>query len=212
MMQNGAIDTVEHVMFGYWLRNKINAIEQQHLQRAVIENQKRPLEELKQRLPEGIQIFFFEPSVIFAQKDYSYLIRAFGHDSVKFKVVPELDGKYFRFEDTKDQQALFFAQVDKEKKHVVMLGDGSTIKYKWQIVPTDNATFFYILNKSNKFAISSEEYEKCARNEGILGRCTGKDLYNVAKVVDPDDDKQKWMITTHIIRNGILKDRLHTKL
>lgn len=212
MMENGGVDTVEHVMFGFWIMNKINHIESQPNLQAEIDLQKQPLEELKQRLPEGIRFLFFEPYVIFASQNFAYLMRAFGLDSVKFKAIPSNNGRYFVFRDTKDGREIFI--TSKDDRNVAMVGKGSHQGHYWQIIPTEKAQLFYIKSYIGESYLSTDELEVCAEEKTkwyqINPRCIRFDYYNIA-YPNIIGEKQKWMITTYLIRNKMLTDRTNRK-
>lgn len=221
MLESGHVDTAEHVMFGFWIMEKINLIEQQP-QQYISELHKLHLEQLKERFPEGIKLLFFEPYVIFARENFSYLMRAFGHDSVKFKAIPYFKGRHFRFNDTRDNRSLFVTEISGNQ--VVLVGKGDNRNYYWQIIPTQNAKFFYIVNYFNDSAMSSEEYQHCDLYERWVSewfdgyiekvfkkKCKKTAIYNVAKG-KPYTESQKWMITTSLIRNGILQDRTRSRV
>lgn len=212
MMENGGVDTVEHVMFGFWIMNKITHIENQPNQKNVIDLQKQPLEELKQRLPEGIRFLFFEPYVIFASQNFAYLMRAFGLDSVKFKAIPSNNGRYFLFRDSKDGREIFI--TSKNNRNIAMVGKGGHQGYYWQIIPTENAKLFYIKSFIGDSYLSSDELQVCAEEETkwyqLTPRCIRHDHYNIA-YPNIINEKQKWMITTYLIRNKMLTDRTNRK-
>lgn len=208
MMNSGHVDTVEHVMFAFWLKKRIHFIELQNIHASIIDAQKRSLEEVKQRLPEGIRFLIFEPSIIFATENFEYLMRAFSLDSVRFKAIPANEGRYFRFNDTFDDRSLFLTPLG--GYNVVMIGKGHLTTYYWQIVPIDNGQLFIIRNKSNGYVLSSQEYKVCALWEDnwvFKNKCKSWEYYNMAYPPTFLRETEKWMITTTLIRNKMLKDR-----
>lgn len=212
LIKNGGVDTVEHVMFGFWMKKKLTDVEYKDWSISVIESRRRSLNTVKDQLPEGIRILFFEPFIIFSREDYKYLIRAFGHESVKFKAIPSDEGRYFRIEDTRDHKALYYTRLS-NKDDAVMVGHGISKSYYWQIVPTENAKFFFIKNFFSGLALSSEEFTQCAKyNSGWFSKsCEKYEYYNKA-FIGTSKPSQKWMITTTLIRDGILVDRTHNRV
>lgn len=213
MMRTGAIDTVEHVMFGFWIMKKIVSVDQLPIDLTEIHLLKQPFEELKQRLPEGIRFLFFEPYVILASKDFSYLVRAFGMNSVKFQAIPSNNAKYFVFKDTRDDRKIFLTAMDGDQ--IATVGKGDHQGNYWQIIPTNNAEFFYIKSFSGYY-LSADERKVCAEEKTTyfgLGanKCVRYDVYNKAYPTNFMDN-QKWMITTSLIRNQMLADRTLRKV
>lgn len=212
LIKNGGVDTVEHVMFGFWMMKKLKDVEYKDWSPSVIESRRRNLNVVKDQLPDGIKILFFEPYIIFSREDFKYLIRGFGHESVKFQAIPSNEGRYFRIEDTRDHKALYYTKLS-NNQDVVMVGHGISQSYYWQIVPTENAKFFFIKNFLNDLALSSEELKQCAKwNAGWFSKdCVKYEYYNKA-FLGTSKPSQKWMITTTLIRDGILADRTHNRV
>lgn len=215
-LDSGHIDTVEHVRFGYWLQQTIHSINYKP-QTINGELQKKNLNEIKENLPTGIKNLFFEPVFVISSPNYTHLIRGFGHESVQFNLITLDNGEYFRITEKRDGQALFVQQLDVhnhnlmyETKDVVFIGKAVCLKsYYWQIIPTKNAKFFYIKNKSNGRYISKITEEICFKRNSNK-KCKSKpEYYNRAEANETGD--VEWMITLHIIRDGILPDRTHAR-
>ena len=103
MILSGHVDTVEHVMFGFWLSKRIKRVDQMPDQSFVLKR-KNNLEALKNRLPEGIQKLFFETSFMLAslksdEENYSYMLRTPKTDHTRFKAVPKDDARFFYIKD-----------------------------------------------------------------------------------------------------------------
>lgn len=205
MINRRHVDTPEHVYFGLWLRNRIRWIENLDELQSEINKRKRDLLELKEKLPEGIQIMFFEDSFIISRPNHEYLLRALGYESVKFNFVPVWSNEnkknevLFRFDDTRTNTAPFLVGLD--GKQLIMMGDGKFVDgYLWRIIPIDNAQHFLIQNFENGYYMTSEEHPKCRKFERNKKNkdCILYEYYNVAKSAITDD--AKWIMTTHIIR------------
>lgn len=208
MMQQGFQNSEEHINIAQWIRDRLNWIKRQSSYSAITGDLEPYLEQLKDKLPDGIRTFVFEPSVILAMKDHEYLLRSDSHDSVKFMVQPDESGKFYRFEDLRFKKAFYaenFQDAEKNTKMRVRMGTGTSDAFYWQVIPTDNGEFFYLKNKQNGHYLSSREDNVCMR-KGFWGSCKSREWMNLA-YSDNTSLSTKWMFTTALIRNGILPDR-----
>lgn len=202
------VDTVEHIELAQWVRDKLHWVDQQNPNSAITGNLKVTLEAIKEKLPEGIRVFVFEPSVILSMKDFAYLMRSDKHDSVRFKVTPHKTKSYYRFEDLRFEKsfyALYHVDANNYGFMRVRMGSGFTDNYYWSVIPTDNGEFFYLKNKANGYHLSSQEDQVCLQKTWI-GKCKISEYMNRA-YLDNSHDSMKWKFTNVLIRNGILPDR-----
>lgn len=222
MMKND-VDTVEHVIFGFWLMNKIRYIER-NTPFAMVDIEKRHFEEVKQKLPEGIKNIFFEPFVMFGSKTKE-LLRGFRReDSVRFSLIPSNKGRYFQIQETKENLALFIkfrnnvaiveAEKASKKKNSKKERDTS---YYWQIIPTQNAKYFIIKSYSEELAISSKGSKRCVEYVNVSRycieffaacekKCSEYEKYPITafalnEIRENVNDSQLWTITPYFIRN-----------
>lgn len=188
LVKSGFIDTVEHVMCGNWLKEKLIKINRMLEESPFIQAQKQHLIELKERLPEGIKNLLFSSFIIFTRGDSE-------QGSVMFHAIPSNEGRYFRIQDARDQKAIHYSEID--NNGVSKVGKGYSNFYYWQIIPINNARHFVIKNFANGFALSSDEYEHCVqwtRRWYWSDKCEKFEYYN--KVYEGIDDSQKWRISS----------------
>lgn len=200
------VDSNEHIQIAQWVRDKLNWIGQQPSQSAITGELQPHLEEIKEKLPVGIKVFVFEPSVILSMKDFAYLMRGDSHSSVKFKPTPDTTRKFYRFEDLRFGKAFYaegYTDVNNYWAIRVRMGTGYDDKYYWSVIPTDNAQFFYLKNKANGNLLSAKEDNVCL---SWFRNCVQFEWMNRA-IMDNNDASTKWMFTDVLIRYGILNDR-----
>lgn len=206
------IDTRQHVDFGFWLQKKVNEANDN----IELTKKRAELQNVRERLPAGIELLVFAEYVIFAQESYEQILRAHNHVAVKFKVYQTIDKEnneeVYGIRDVLNENLnnIFLNKVKKYKKvgYEYKLTGGEDLRmeiggdsadhstdYQWQIIPTMNATRFYLYHPKEKAYVSNEE---------IVTRF--KESFNVAFTTKNRDD-QKWMITEKLIRNNPLDDR-----
>lgn len=207
MMELKQVDTVEHVMFAYWVKKRLHRIN--NLESFEGQRQRGQLVALKKRLPDGIQNLIFEPQFMIANQDLTPFIRSFGSESVALVAKPSDEGKYFRIENARDGMALFRTRID--SKDVVNVGQGSSTAYYWQIVPNLNAQLFIIKSSVDGFAISSQEHKICLKWESHWYRpdeCLQRKKLNLAsgplktRNTLAYVESQKWIITNEMERTN----------
>jgi hypothetical protein len=209
LMEQGFKNKNEHLEIAKWMKDKLNWIRMQPSQSAITGDLQPYLEQLVERLPHGIRIFAFEPSVIISTENHGYLMRTDSHTGVRFKVIPDESGKFFRFEDERYNKGFFcgdFKDVksDDNRKRV-RVGADVINAYYWEIVLSEEGEFFHLKNKETGLFLSSEE-DKVCKEKNWLRRCKHHEWMNRA-VADSSSASTKWMFTDKLIRNEILPDR-----
>lgn len=206
MMKQNMIDTVEHIQFAAWMKRKFTWINQQPTNSAITGDLEDHLLELKKKIPKGIQTFVFDPWVIISTKDFGYLLRSETHNGVKFVAKPDDSGYFYRFQDIRYEKAFYAVNFRDDNTKLesmrVRMGNGNDDSYYWEIIPTDNAEFFYIKNKQYEHYLSSDETNVCVQKRPPR---VYEHMNNLYKVVE--NKNVKWMLIDTLIRNEILPDR-----
>lgn len=204
MMDQGFLEKEEHIEIAQWISAKLSWIHRQPKQSDITGNLQPILEQLRDRLPNGIRLFAFEPSVILATRNHEYLLRSDTDIGVNFKVQPDSSGRFYRFQDTKYNKAFYveyYQDANDVRSMKVRFGSGNGSSYYWQVVPTENGEFFYLRNKQHKVYLSSNEENVC-KEKHFWGSCKLSEWMNSAS-----SSSSKWMFTDRLIRKRILPDR-----
>lgn len=191
-------NSAEHVIIAEWVRNKLRWIAQQPTHSAITGDLQPYLEGIKDKLPNSIRTFMFEPWVVLATKDHDRVMRSDSHDSVQFKVIKHSTENFYRFEDLRYEKS-FYAENFKGAMRVRM-GTANGKNYFWQLIPTDNGEFFYLKNMEHGNYLSSLEDNVQTTNYWYNNK---NEWMNKAD----QTPSTKWMFSPFIIRNGILPDR-----
>lgn len=87
----------------------------------------------------------------------------------------------------------------------IRAGIGNSDNSYWEIIPSDNATFFYLKNKRFQCFLGSDETNVCLLKNNY-GICESQEWMNNC-YKNKYSSNTKWTITTDLIRYGKLPDR-----
>lgn len=207
MIEMNLVNTYEFVQLADWISGKLSWIRKQPTYSPTVGRLQPYLEGLRDKLPNGVKVFAFEPELIIAMKDDEYLLRSENYNSVKFKI-SNRTGKFYRFEDFRFGKSFHATNVQASNNNnaiFVRLGTGNDDGYYWEVTPTDNAKFFYLKNKQHGVYLSSEEDNVCLK-KGFFGGCSTKEWMNRAHSTN-NSPSTKWTFTTRLVRNADLPAR-----
>lgn len=168
------VDSFEHLLFGFWLKEKFTDEGSQDYQ--------EELQSLKENLPEGIKSAVFEEWVTISTKNPSYTLRSFPNES-KFKIIQKKRGsKKMLIQEVGDKNKLYLD----ENLHL-MFAFGSGESFYWKIRPVENATRFEFYNPSRNAFMTSHRLKNNLQ-----------DIVQIAKKSSDflNDDTEKWIIST----------------
>lgn len=151
MIKNEHEDTKEHVMFGVFIRKLVGkahkASDNTHL---------HYLEEVKNRLPEGIRNLCFSKAIYFMADDKSTFGKPSGYKAKTFS-----GGKLFQFEKNDQAGNFLYAGTDNYRTipvHGVLKNHDA---FYWKIKPIEKGKYFQVVNAANNFSLNTAIYRDC---------------------------------------------------